>query len=281
MKLRATVAALLTLSLAAACANEDRPRQGGYGHPTGPTDLVLRIETGGGFVPIEYHLTAVPGFSLFGDGRLVRTGAQIEIYPGPALPPLTVTQLTEDAIQAILQAADDAGLLDGDRTLTLDTVADAATTTITVSVDGETHTTSVYALGFEGEERPQGMSEEDWRARRAIADFAGRVGDLSWLPSGSVGEETTFVADELRIFVGPYRGEPDLPQEPIDWPLVGLAAFGDPVEGVDLRCGTVTDGDLTTVMPEAGRANQLTPWRSAGELHAILFRPLLPDESGC
>jgi hypothetical protein len=35
------------------------------------------------------------------------------------------------------------------------------------------------------------------------------------------------------------------------------------------------------VLPLAQSANQLTPWRSDGAKFAILFRPLLPDESGC
>ena len=34
-------------------------------------------------------------------------------------------------------------------------------------------------------------------------------------------------------------------------------------------------------MPLVEQANQLTPWTSDGSQYGLLFRPLLPDESGC
>ena len=33
--------------------------------------------------------------------------------------------------------------------------------------------------------------------------------------------------------------------------------------------------------PAAQQANQLTPWISGGRRFHVVFRPLLPDESGC
>ena len=77
---------------------------------------MLRIEQGGGFVPVQYHLTNLPMLSLYGDGLYVTPGAQIEIYPGPALPALVQQRLTPEAIQLLIQAAIDAGL-DKDREL--------------------------------------------------------------------------------------------------------------------------------------------------------------------
>ena len=64
---------------------------GGGGTPSpGPNNLVLRIDTSGGFVSPAFTMGQIPGFSLFGDGRVITTGAQIEIYPQPALPPVLV-----------------------------------------------------------------------------------------------------------------------------------------------------------------------------------------------
>src|SRR5688572_19376076 len=40
-------------------------------HPTGPTDIVLRMETGGGFVPFGYFITQAPTFVLYGDNRAI------------------------------------------------------------------------------------------------------------------------------------------------------------------------------------------------------------------
>ena len=50
---------------------------------------------------------------------------------------------------------------------------------------------------------------------------------------------------------------------------------------LQLDCGTVTGGDLATLLPLLQKANQLTPWASGGRRYALTFRPLLPDETGC
>lgn len=256
----------------------------GITHPTGADELVLRVDVGGGFVPIEFTLTQFPSFSLYGDGRIITLGPQIEIYPGPALPNLQVTRISEEGIQRVLEEARAAGLLGPDHHYDYPGIADAATTTFTVVADGSTHVISAYALaeGFD-----DGLLEEDEReARQGLLDFQARLTDLrSWLPDGAVGEETPYETDELRIFVraGAPVAEPELEQRPLDWPLPGeLATFGAPAQpSPDFRCGTVTGEALRQVLDRAARANTLTPWTSNGESYALFFRPLLPDESGC
>ena len=88
----------------------------------------------------------------------------------------------------------------------------------------------------------------------------------------------------LRIYSGPYQPDPSLTEPPIAWPLTpGLDLFGDSQQGTPggMRCGTVTGDDAATLMPLVEQANQLTPWTSDGSQYGLLFRPLLPDESGC
>ncbi len=97
----------------------------GIAHPTGADEVVLRVAYEGGFVPYEYTLSSVPSWSLFGDGTLIVQGPQIEIYPGPALPNLVAIPISEEGVQAILEAARDAGLMDGDATYGNDCIADA------------------------------------------------------------------------------------------------------------------------------------------------------------
>jgi hypothetical protein len=286
MDLRKIAAALATLALlTAACGRlNGGPGSGGddIPHPTGANDLVLRIETGGGFVPIEYNLAAVPGISIYGDGRMIVQGPVIEIYPGPALPNLQVTQLSEDAVQAILAAAAEAGLMDGDASYGYDCVADAPTTTFTVVADGETSVVSAYALGFEttGGECPG----TDTAAREDLLAFQTAMGDLrSLVPEGSIGEEEPYVPTEMRVFVLPYLVDPSLPQAPIEWPVEGsLETFGEPLDVVEGgRCGVVEGQELPELLEAAASANQLTPWTSDGDEHQLIFRPLLPDEHGC
>jgi hypothetical protein len=288
---------LALLLLAAACGEKTDAGAGGstgasrgtdaIEHPTGPDDLVLRVDVSGGFVPAEVSLKNVPGVSIFGDGRMIVTGPVIEIYPGPALPNLQVTRLTEDGVQAILAEARDAGLLEGDASYDYPCVADVPTTTFTVNAEGATHTTSAYALGFDagtGATGGCGGMNVDTEARAALNDFSTKLGDVrSWLPTGSYSDEEVYPPTELRIYTSGLRRDPELRQQPVVWPIeTPLSAFGAPDANLpDLRCGTVTGDDLAAVLPLAEQANELTPWTSDGERFGLVFRPLLPDEHGC
>jgi hypothetical protein len=281
-------AALVVLLLAlAACA--DAPGEpgdgGGIDHATDPDDLLVRIGFEGGFTPIEWTYTNLPTFSLYGDGTLIVPGAQIEIYPPPALPAISARTIDEPGIQAILDEAltatsdvpddlDDLGAMG---------IADAPTTVITVSADGMNRTIRTYALG-ELMERPEGMPERQYRARLRLQELVARLGTLdAWLPAGSLGPEATYRGSSARIFVAEYRAIDDPPQEAVAWPLErDLASFGEPADDSDLyRCATVDGEDWSAVRAVAARANQLTRWQD-GELEfRVLFRPLLPGESGC
>jgi hypothetical protein len=250
-------------------------------HPTGPGEVVVRVERCCGFVPVEYSLTDLPGFSLMGDGRVIETGPQIEIYPGPALPNVLVRQIEEPGVQAILQAAFDAGLQGPDRHYDQAMVADAATTTFTVAANGDVHGTKVYAL-----EEERGATGDEQDAREKLRAFSQKLGDLErWLPEGSVGQQQAFEFEALRVFVIPTfpEGGEELPQKEQPWPLdTPLSSFGDPLKGhTDVRCGVVEGPDLEELRPLAKKANQLTPWRSEGDVYHLVFRPLLPDEFGC
>ena len=283
-RMRTLVVAVIVIALlASACGRGGNgPRDGGIDHPTGSDELVLRVEIVGGFVPVDYTLRALPGMSLYGDGRLVVEGPVIEIYPGPALPNLQVTRLSEEGVEAILGAARAAGLTDGDATYDYPCVEDAGTTRFTVVADGRTSVVSAYALGFEDGGGCGG--DVDTGARAALADFQAKLGGLrGWLPDGSIGREETYVPTEMRVYVQSYRGEPELPQPPIEWPLEpGLDAFGEAVEVLpEARCGLVSGEDLSSVLADAAGANQLTPWTTGTREFALVFRPLLPDEHGC
>jgi len=162
-----TLVALLGLAtIATACADHPTvPGNGPGSYPHGADQLVLRIDTSGGFFAPQQTLQQMPSFSLYGDGRVITQGAQIEIYPGPALPSLVVTSITPSGIQSILQDALAAGLGETHSYTTM-TVSDMPTTTFTLSVGGRTHTTRVYALGA-GSSGP-GMTAEERKARAAL-----------------------------------------------------------------------------------------------------------------
>jgi hypothetical protein len=287
MRPRLVVATLAIGIATAACANSSTITKpaGGLDHATGPTDLVLRVQTGGGFVNPAAVLNQLPQFSLYGDGTLLQPGVQTMIYPGPALSEPIETPVTEAGVVAILRAAGAAGLLQSRDFTDLGSVgiADAATTTITVKVNGATYTTNVYALGALSQ-RPSGMGQDEFNARRAIAAFTGKLSDLrSWLPQGSVGADQQFTPSGLAVYVSGYQADPSLQEPKADWPLsTPLASFGKAIQVPDgTRCGAVTGSGLATLLPLAQRANQLTPWVSDGARFGVVFRPLLPDQTTC
>ena len=268
----------LVALLATGCAQ--RTASGGTPPSSRAHGLILKIDVGGGFVAPQTALRQVPSFALYADGRLIVPGPQIEIYPGPALPNLQVRSVSAEGIQAILAAAKEAGLLGPDRSYDTMRVADAPTTTFTLVQDGVTHTVSVQALGID--QPVPDMPADEAEARTKLSALQAKLGDLaSWLPRGSLGEEAPFQTDELRAFVFPYQAPQDLMQKAVDWPLGSLAGFTPLASMADVRCGTVSGDDLLRVLPTVEQANELTPWLVDGQRWALVFRPLLPDESGC
>jgi hypothetical protein len=256
-------------------------------HPTGANELVLRVEVGGGLVAPGYILSELPVTSIYGDGRVITRGPQIEIYPGPALPNLLVSRVSEDGLQRILAAAAEAGILGRDASYPYPLIADAPTTTFLVNAGGTTSAVSAYALGL-GEDTSV-LSPEDAAARADLADFAARLGDLpGWLGGEVVSAEAPFDFGAVRIYAQPATPaaqDPEPSPTIAHWPLATpLAAFGEPFRATaepPMRCGVVTGDDLATIRPALESANQLTYWRSGGETWSLILRPLLPDEAGC
>lgn len=285
MKVRAAASIVFLLFLmSCADAPADPGAGNGIDHGTDGHDVLVRVAFEGGFVAREWTYRSLPSFSLYGDGRLVLPGAQIELYPGPALPAISTRTVTEAGIQATLTEVLDSIQGVPDEMLDMGSVgmADVPTTVITVHAGGVDRTIKVYGLS-ELTERPETMSEEEFLARGKLQELVTKLGGLeSWLPEGSLGTEKMYDGSGARLFVSEYQ-QVDLPQEPIRWPLSeNLDRFGAPASGSDTyRCGVVEGSDWTAVREAASQANELTPWTEAGSRFSILFRPLLPDESGC
>ena len=276
----------MLLLVLAACAETpvDPGDGGGIDHATAPDHVLVRISSEGGFTPMEWTYTNFPIFSLFGDGTLVVPGAQIEIYPGPALPAISSRQVDEAGIQAILEEAiaavedipadlNDLGYM---------SIADATTTVITVSAGGVDRTIRVYALS-EQTERPDGMPQAEYEARLRLQELVAKLtGSTDWMPEGSVGPEDAYEASAARLFVGDYRpvrtsrrsrcrGR-STTASPTSAPRPPRADTGA------ASCRERTGKPSSRPRPPRTRSR---PWTDAGERYSILFRPLLPDETGC
>jgi hypothetical protein len=251
-----------------------------YNLATGPNDLVLRLDSGGGLVPLSYLLTHIPQWSLYGDGRIVVQGPMIEIYPQPLLPNLRIMRVSPSEMQTIVAAADEAGLLGPDAGYSAGGIADAPTTFFTLTVDGVTHRVSAYAL-MDGVEAD---SAADEAARARLMVFAEKIGDLDKLLGRQVTDAEAFEPAGMRIFVS--QATADEPAEPkptvIAWPLAGdPMAIGQATSNPATVCVLATGQDLATFTEAAKQATAITRWTYGGLEYSVMVRPLLPDETTC
>jgi hypothetical protein len=287
VKLRSIAVVVLAALATGACADASSAGSDPSGtvYPSGADQLILGVADTGGLVAPSALLVRLPIFSLYGDGTQIEAGAEPAIYPGPALPAILARSVSETGIQAIVKAAVDVGLDHDARYTDLGSVgvADATTTVFTLTVDGVTHTTEVYALSMLSEQ-PAGMPDEEWLARQALGTLMSHLATLdSWLPADALGSSEPYRGSRAELLVSGYHPDGQLTEPPVAWPLEApLATLGDPT-GIDAetRCAVVSGEDWTVLERLAETANDLTPWVDDGTRSAIVFRPLLPDEQGC
>jgi hypothetical protein len=265
---------------AASVAAETRPAQAAVSHPTGANEVVLRVSSGGGFVPVQVNLRAMPSFTLYGDGTVIVPGPVIQIYPGPAVSPLVRSKLGERQVQALLVRARRAGLL-APRTIDYGDmgtigIADAPTTTLVVNAAGRHIERQAYALGITA----QGgrISPAQAKARQALARFIAR------LPQGVSGAR--YSPHAIAAYVGPFRGQGQPGARRIVWPLgSNLATAGKRVSsGLEYRCILVGGDSVKRLSATLRKANELSRWIArpgATVAYMVVARPLLPDERRC
>ena len=240
-----------------------------------PAGLVLRITTGGGFLPAELSFATVAPFTLYHDGRVVVPGPATLEYPGEALPNLLTGTVGRDDVRDAVEAARDAGVADA-ADLGRPPVADAPTTSFVLVDGGTTFRAEAYALDLdEGPGLSAGQRDGRRRLRGLVAGME-RLGAAATAP---------YRAGTVSVLVRPYddvdRGSP--PAEPApgeaDWPLGDLAAGGR--EQFGGRCLGFTGADAERVLGAAAEARSNTRWRSGGTAWALTFRPELPGDPPC
>ena len=255
-------------------------------HPTDADQLIAGIAVITRDDTPEQRLLAYPMASLYGDGRLIRPGPQMAIYPGPALPNLIVTQLDPAGVDAILLAAGTAGVVGADQEMRFPIVENPPITVFVVFSDGVRHQTIVEALGMEqpndGRLSPAARAQRD--AMKALVALL--TEPRASLAASVVGDDTPYEPTAMRLLVSPIdpSAEPSpLPPATRDWPLAtGLAELGQVVtDAPNIRCAMVDGADFAALYPLAKESNELTRWAGGGADYTVRFRPLLPGESGC
>ena len=283
--LPATVALSLLL---AACAGGP----GGSGepitHPTGD-QLVLRIAYRGGLAGPATQLTDFPTFTLVGDGRVIVPGAQIEIFPGRALPAVNVRRLTEDGIQAVLDEVAGTGLFGASVEYrgAQNFVMDASDTIFSLRADGREVEVVVYGLGtLDPAAQNTGISAAEIAAHGTLMRLSERLMNLdAWLDAGMWADPAwlQFEPAALRLIVRNADADPPdgsgIGNALLDWPTDSdPATFGDPAEGGSVRCGVVSGPAATDWYEALSVANELTRFVKDDHRYHVTVRLMLPDE---
>ena len=155
-------------------ASPEEPATGAIEHATGATDVILRLDEGGGMMIRGGGATLVPPFTLYGDGTVVFRNPALDQPPalGPVMVgnPMRTAKLDEDQIQELLNFALTEGGL-GVAKLQYDNpmLADAGTAIFTIRAGGLDKTVNVYALGLDDSTTP------DRPARAAFTKLSERL----------------------------------------------------------------------------------------------------------
>ncbi|WP_250446466.1 hypothetical protein [Actinotalea sp. C106] len=302
---RGAVLGVLVLGLAGCMTPaEDGPapaEPGGTAEPDDtaePTDEasatempVLQVREAGGYAPAGTDFRTMPQLTVYADGRAVRQGPQIAIYPPPALPNPRVFELPEEDVDAFVTAAREAGLLDGAPDYGQPLVADLPTTVVELRVDGETVRHEVPAFGFERfpEGAPAGtddvptedllptedlgLTEEQMAAREVLTEVLAMVGERFGAGEGASYDVTAFAL--LARAAVPGTVDDGLAPDTAPWPLadVGLSDLEE--------CGLVAGEDAQVLADALADASTVTLFEQDGDLYEVWPRPLLPHETSC
>lgn len=243
-------------------------------HPTGKTDIVLRMEQGGGFVPFGFLFTQSPSFTLYGDGTVIfkpldNTGGNP--FGGGAMPVWAVGHMSEADIQTLLQFALTTGRLATAReNYDNPMVADAGSTIFNLNAGDLEKVVSVYALGLD-----DGPDKAD---RAGFAQLAEVLNDFQNQSGLDLGEITAFEPELYKVLLMEGFGEPV--GEVLDWPWDDLTV-------ADWPKGDEPDGRIAFLTPE--QVGKLTDVPNGGHVGVWVrtpddtlvqmgIRPLLPDE---
>jgi hypothetical protein len=245
-------------------------------HPTGRAEVVLRIEEGGGFVGPGVILTQAPQFTLCGDGTVIfrdpSTPAPSPIGAVQPLPPFTTARLSEEQIQTLLKFAVGPGGLGIARAhYDPGNVADAGTTTFTLSAGGLTKTVSAVALGMQDASNPDAPMLAALAALRdRLVGFADEIGwGRTWSP------------DRYRAILTDGGVNAAVP-----WPWRSIAETdftpsSDP-DRPSLPTRVLSRGEVDELGLKGieGGFQGLVVAAPSGKIYSLALRPLFPDEKG-
>ncbi|HEU0242718.1 MAG TPA: hypothetical protein VFQ75_02360 [Candidatus Limnocylindrales bacterium] len=241
-------------------------------HPTGATDIVLRVGEEGGFMMMEAVMSRVPAFTLYGDGRVIV--AQVPAAKGEAglngVPQqeLRESRLTEAQVQDLLHFAIFDGMLGVSKEEFPVLVMDIPTTVFQLHAGGIDKTVKVAGIGMDPPPGP------DAATLKALAQLAERL--------GSITGDAAYVAPASVAILAETQPAPGSPVA--DWPWPDLAPAGfvapPPNDPFGFTSHLLTDAEATAIGIENGGSAAPTTYRASdGKAYVVVVRPALPEEA--
>jgi hypothetical protein len=251
----------------------------GIDYPTGATDVVLQIEVGGGFVPIDFLANQAPIFTLYGDGRVV---FQQLLEQPPDLDtgitrnfPWRTGQLDASQVEDLLTfALGPGGLGTAKESYRNDMVADALDTIFTVNAGGVKKTVTVNALEME----PIGAPDD--AARAQLQKLAERLLDFD--------ARGTFASGLYvpRAYRGVLIAADGAQGQPIAWPWPAIAPTDfkpgapDAAGRLLLPHRTLSPEEVAALgLGEVPGGVGVLVKGPDGKTYSLVVRPLLPNET--
>ncbi len=246
-------------------------------HATGPRDVLVDVRSGiGAYAPISLTVDDRPDFRLYGDGTVF---ARVDSEE-PGLPEVSTYVLSQDGIEAVLEAAGSAGLLAEAPDYGQPGITDVGSTLVVVRANGAQFDHSAWALGIEPGDDPL-LTPAQRQARDALGAFVELVTELPQrrpdLLAGQPGPFEPAAVDVMAWQVEGDAGGAEVADWPLSQPLGELPAAG-PVES---RCATVSGGDLRAIAQAVAASGGNPLWRSEGAVYEVGYRTLLPGDEGC
>ena len=253
---------------------------GAIDHRTGATDVVLRLERGGGFVPIDFLASQAPSFSLYGNGVIVFQQT-VTTFPEPDASglvknvPWRTATLDEGQIQELLAFAIGPGGLGSARdAYVAGGIADAPDTIFTLRAGGLDKTVVVSALSEAAEPGP------DSAARAAFLKLSRRLLDFD---AGGTIPSDVFVPDRYRGVLTEREALPGISPAAWPWPTLKPADFkeGDGSNGgpaLPHRTMTIDEVAALKLTGIEGGLQGLALKGPDGKAYTLILRPLLGEE---
>jgi hypothetical protein len=235
-------------------------------HPTGPTDIVLRLDFAGGFINPAGNLLKAPPFTLYGDNTAIFRPTTDPT--GSGMPPFQVAHLSVGQVDALLTyALVRDHLQDADATYPGN--PDAGSTIFSVEAGGMKKQVSVFGLN----PTPKGPNAA---ILKGLEDLATTLSDFeSQVNAGKVESVEPYQPQMYRAILSEGAADASIP-----WPWTDLTLddFSVNPDSGQLMGELTADQAAKVVTLPSGGASDMGVTGPDGKGYLLSLRPVLPGE---